>query len=740
MKPSVKSPDRKPGNRPVSDSEPEELTGAIENIIFRSEETGYTVCAVRPAGGRDTVTVVGNCAAVWVGETIKALGRWVRHPRHGNQFQAASITCVVPSSAKGIERYLSSGIIKGIGKVNAKRLVQAFGDDTIRIIEKESRRLEEVEGIGPHRRQLIKNSWDEQKSVRDIMIFLQSHEIGTSQASRIYRQYGTQAIAIITENPYRLCEDVWGVGFKTADSVALSVGIPPQSVVRARAGVAYVLRTLADEGHCYSPEPELLLQAQALLDIPVEVLSEALSRELARGTLVKEDGKIYLTALHTAEENVARGLSALLATPAGFKTIDAVKAVPWAEKKMRLKFAPMQAEALKMALSARISIITGGPGVGKTTIIKALADVFTARKLEVHMAAPTGRAAKRMEEATGHRAGTIHRLLKFLPNVHRFEHGPDNPLTGHVFILDEVSMIDIHLMNHFIGALPRHACLIMVGDVDQLPSVGPGNVLRDLIGSDRIPCTRLERIFRQESRGWIVQNAHRVNRGEKLVLPETGEDSDFYFVRVRDPEQAIQRVLELAAKRIPARFGFEPKKDVQVLTPMRKNRLGADNLNEILQEELNPAGPEVSRFGRKYRKDDRVMQIRNNYDKEVFNGDVGIIAKVDPEDQTITVDYDGRLIEYGSSDIDELVHAYASTIHKSQGSEYPAVVLLVTTQHFKLLQRNLLYTAITRGRKLVCLVGSYKAVGMAIANNKIRMRRTNLRERLLNHTREQARG
>lgn len=723
-RPSLASPDPK-------SSDPEKISGTVENIVYRSEDSGYTVCQVKLDGKKsEQVTVVGNCPAIWIGETLTADGVWVYHKQHGRQFQTQALICVPPTSARGIERYLAGGMIRGVGKVTAERIVKTFGADTLRIIEKESARLQEVEGIGPSKRRAIKESWDQNRGIRDIMIFLQSHGVGSAQSARIYRQYGTNAVNMIRENPYRLCEDVWGIGFKTADRVATSVGVPTESEIRARAGIVYVLQVMMDEGHCYCLAPELILQAGALLEIAPEILAAALNHEIEKGRLVKDQDRIYLPALHAAEIRVARKIKSLMRARRGFDPIDVNRAVPWAEKQMKLTFAPMQAEALKMAMSEKVSIITGGPGVGKTTIIRALVDAFTVRKLKVCMAAPTGRAAKRMEEATHHEAKTLHRLLKYVPNVGRFDHGPDNPLEGQIFILDEVSMMDLLLMDAFLSALPDASCLILVGDVDQLPSVGPGNVLMDFIQSDAIPFKKLETIFRQEKGGWIVRNAHLINKGEHLETPAPDEDADFYFIQTQEPEQVIQRMLELVTSRIPKRFGFDPMNDIQVLTPMRRNELGADNLNVVLQEALNPKGTHVERFGRKYREGDRVMQIRNNYDKDVFNGDIGRIVHVDMEDQKLTVNFDGRKVPFDFSELDEIIHAYACSIHKSQGSEYPAVVILITTQHFKLLQRNLLYTGITRGRKLVCLVGSSKAVHIAIKNNEIRLRRTGLRERL----------
>ena len=721
-----------PNHKPPADAADaplERVTGTVESILYRSEETGYTVCNVKPAGREmASVTVVGNTAAAWAGEEMIAEGRWIRHAQHGRQFQAVTIQCITPTSVEGLRRYLASGLIRGVGPVMAERIVATFGAATLEIIEKESRRLEEIEGIGPQRRKQIKESWTEQRAVRDIMIFLQSHGIGTAQAARIFRQYGSDAIAVVKRNPYRLCNDVWGIGFKTADGIALSVGVPKDSPMRACAGLCYLLTSLADEGHCYAPEAELVLQTQALLDIPVETLGVALVEELAQGRLVREQDRVYMRGLFEAERRAAGQLRRLLDTPCHFPPIKAPEAVAWAERKMGLELAPAQREALLTALAAKVAIITGGPGVGKTTIIRALVEIFGARKLTIHLAAPTGRAAKRMSEATGHAAQTIHRLLKYLPAEHAFEFTADNPLEGDAFIVDESSMIDIRLMEQFVQALPPHACLILVGDIDQLPSVGPGNVLRDAIQSRAIPCCRLTTIFRQDASGLIVRNAHHVNHGEKF---ETVEGlSDFYFVDTEEPERVLERVVDLVTRRMPQKFRFDAMSEIQVLSPMRRGLLGAENLNSVLQQALNPTGPALTRGGTTFRRGDRVMQIRNNYDKEIFNGDIGFVKSVDEDDRSLVVTFDGRPVRYDTADLDELLLAYACTIHKSQGSEYPAVVVLLHTQHFKLLQRNLLYTAITRGRKLVCVVGSSKAVGIAIRNNEVRERRTTLRERL----------
>jgi len=708
------------------------LKGAVRRVVYRSEETGYCVCGVIPRGKleKNEVMIVGNAPTVVEGETIEAEGRWTHHAKHGRQFLATRIECHAPVTTEGIKRYLASGMIKGIRAGLAERLVAAFGSRTLEVIDKESVRLQEVEGIGATRREMIKESWREQKAIRDIMVFFQSHEVGTACAMRIYKQYGEHAITVVRENPYRLCYEVWGIGFKTADRVALSLGVPPHSQNRARAGILYILQTMSEEGHCFCPREDLIPAAEQMLEIPGEILKEAILHGVEDRTLVDERGNVYLSPLYQAETGVAETLERLVKTKVSYPPIDLDKAITWAEGRMGFGFAVAQRSALEMALSQKVSIITGGPGVGKTTIVRALVDIYDARKLDICLAAPTGRASKRMEESTGLPAKTLHRLMKYTPGTNRFEHGPGNPIEGEVFILDEVSMIDIQLMNSFLGALPPTATLVLVGDADQLPSVGPGNVLRDMIDSGVIPLTILETIFRQEAQSWIVRNAHRVNSGLPFEFPENGGQPDFFFIESDTPEDVIAKMLELVSSRIPKKFHFDPMTEVQVLTPMRRNQLGSENLNTILQQTLNPGGIVIRRFGREYREGDRVLQIRNNYDKDVYNGDIGQIDVVDLDAQEVVVNYDGRRVVYSAEDLDELDLAYACSVHKSQGSEYPAVVLLMTTQHFKLLQRNLLYTAMTRGRKLVCLIGSKKAVHMAISNNHVSFRRTALKDRL----------
>ncbi len=715
------------------DNEREEtLTGLVDHIVYRLEESGWTVCALKIPGRNENAIVVGACAAVWEGETMQATGNWTRHKTHGYQFAARRMVCVEPHSAAGIRKYLASGMIKGIGPVLADRLVKKFGETTLRIIETESARLESVEGIGRKRREQIKAAWNEQRAVREIMIFLHSYGVSTAQATRIYRAYGDDAIAMVRSNPYRLAADIWGIGFKTADKIAMNLGIAPDSLIRAQAGIVHTLFTLTDEGHCFCPHNELLDQTAALLTIPCPVLEEALRLELTRQTLIADGSDIYLASLYAAETGIAAQIERLLQTAPRWIPDKTTPAIQWAAERMKLDFAPAQARALEQALQNKISIITGGPGVGKTTIIRALVDIFSAKCLQVCLAAPTGRAAKRMEEATGRQATTLHRALKYLPGTRAFEHNQAHPLAGDVFILDEVSMIDVALMMAFLQALPGTARLILVGDADQLPSIGPGNVLRDIIASGRLPAVKLETIFRQSARSWIVHNAHLVNTGQLIELPPEGAESDFYFIEANQPDAAIESVTELIAQRIPRKFGLNPRADIQLLTPMRRFQLGAENLNAVLQNVLNPNGASLMRFGRVYRAGDRVMQMRNNYDKDVYNGDIGQINAIDTEQQQASVDFDGRLIVYELHELDELSLAYACSIHKAQGSEHPAVVILMTTQHYKLLQRNLLYTALTRGRRLVCLVGSPKAVAIAIRNNQIVERRTHLAQRLAN--------
>ncbi|MDD6029884.1 MAG: ATP-dependent RecD-like DNA helicase [Kiritimatiellae bacterium] len=717
----------------------ETVDGTVRSVVFRNDETGFTVLHVALADdGRfrlaeQVVTVLGACAAAWEGEELHATGEWVNDPARGRQFKAKTMECIPPKSAEGIRRYLASGLIRGIGPVLANRIVDRFGVDTIDVLDHHSGRLQEIPKVGPKKIEAVVKGWREGRATREIMIFTQTYGISVAKTTKIYKKYGPDSVAIIKKDPYRLCRDIWGIGFSTADKIAMSVGMPKDSPLRARAAVVHTLRTEADDGgHCWTSEPDLLLHAQELVGISVEILAEALKAEIDDGRVVKEDERIYLRDLWSAERRVAAKLKDLLGAQPGFQPIDAGKAVAWWEKKTGFTLAPAQLQAVRTSLGSKVSIVTGGPGVGKTTIIRALVEIYGARKgehaLRILQAAPTGRAAKRMTESTGAPAQTLHRLLKYNPQTNEFTYNAENPLPGDVFIFDETSMVDIRLMADLVAALPRTAVLILVGDTDQLPSVGPGNVLHDLIRSGTVPTSQLTQIFRQDSSGLIVRNAHHVNAGEPFETRQ-GE-SDFYFIPQEDPQKALAYALDFMTTRIPRHFRMEPLQDVQVLTPMRRNLLGAENLNAVIQQQLNGSGPSIARGGTLFRGGDRVMQLRNNYDKDVFNGDVGFVQSVDTGERSLVVLFDGRPVEYRAGDLDELTLAYATTIHKSQGSEYPAVIVLLHRQHYMMLQRNLLYTAITRGKKLVLVIGAAWAVKQAIETNTVRERRTSLAERL----------
>ena len=717
----------------------ETVDGTVKSVVFRNDETGFTILHVTPVndGGfrlaEREITVLGTCAAAWEGEDLHATGEWVNDPVRGRQFKAKTVECIPPKSAEGIRRYLASGLIHGIGPVLANRIVDKFGADTIDVLDHHSGRLREIPKVGPKKIESIVKGWREGKGTREVMIFTQTYGISASKASKIYRKYGPDSVAIIKRDPYRLCRDIWGIGFLTADRIALAVGLPKDSPLRARAAIVHTLRTEADEsGHCWTSEPDLLLHAQELVGISVEVLAEALKAEIDEGRVVKEEDRLYLRDLWAAERRVAAKLKDMLSTSPSFASIDPDKAVAWWEKKAGFTLAPAQLRAVRTSISSKVSIVTGGPGVGKTTIIRALVEIFAARtgahKINVQLGAPTGRAAKRMTESTGAPAQTLHRLLKYNPQTNEFTFNEEKPLPGDVFIFDETSMVDIRLMADLVAALPRQATLILVGDTDQLPSVGPGNVLHDLIRSGAIPTSQLTEIFRQDNSGLIVRNAHHVNAGEPF---ETRSGvSDFYFIPQDDPAKALDYALDFMVTRIPRHFHMEPLQDVQVLTPMRRNLLGSENLNAAIQQRLNGTGPSIQRGGMCFRVGDRVMQLRNNYDKDVFNGDVGFVQGVQTADRSLVVLFDGKPVEYRAGDLDELTLAYATTIHKSQGSEYPAVIVLLHRQHFMMLQRNLLYTAITRGRKLVLVIGAAWAVKQAIETNTVRERRTTLAERV----------
>lgn len=712
------------------------LEGTIERFTYQNEENGYAVARLQPKAKSYEVTVVGTLSGVAVGELVRLRGYWRNHPEYGRQFEVRSYTVQLPATIEGIRKYLGSGLIKGIGPVNAARIVDAFGLDTLQVIESQPERLQSVPGVGRKRMELIVRGWEEQKQIKEIMIFLQGHGIGATLAVRIYKQYGNDALDVVRSNPYRLAQDVYGIGFKTADRIAQAMGGALDAPQRIQAGLTYVLGTFCDEGHCFAAREQLIERAAQLLGVTAEACEAELAGLVTRGLLVAEDEAVYLPPFHQAEVSVARKLQLLEASGRDrleqFQGVDWERAFAWLERQSAIRLVEPQMAAIRMALTEKVSILTGGPGTGKSTIVGSLIALLQAKRGTVLLAAPTGRAAKRLSEATGLEAKTIHRLLEYNPAAGKgFIRDRDNPLDADMIIVDEFSMVDILLMNHLLRAVEAGSHLLLVGDCDQLPSVGPGNVLRDLIAASTFPVTRLNTIFRQAADSAIVVNAHRINEGQ---LPVTSREiRDFYLFNQADPAKAADLILDLVAQRIPAKFGLDPEEDIQVLSPMHRGPAGVGELNRRLQERLNPPRPdrpEVAHAGRTFRVGDRVMQVRNNYDKKVFNGDLGRVIAIDMEDKTLTVDVDGEPIRYEFLELDELVHAYAASIHKAQGSEFPAVVIPLLTQHYMMLQRNLLYTGVTRARRLVVLVGSWKAVGMAVKNNRIAHRNTRLAQRL----------
>src|SRR5450759_3449567 len=717
----------------VPSSPSDHFSGTVERVTFHNDENGFSVLRVQARGRRELVTVVGHAASVSPGEFIQAEGSWVNDRVHGVQFSARSLTAVAPTTVDGIEKYLGSGLVKGIGPHFARRLVNAFGASVFDVIDQAPEKLRSVKGIGRVRAQRIVDAWREQKAVREIMVFLHSHGVGTSRAVRIFKTYGQDAMAIISENPYRLAADIRGIGFLTADKIAGTLGIEKTAMIRARAGIGYTLGEAMDEGHCGLPLAELRSAASKLLDIPETLVGEALALELSAGTVVEDTvagaACVFLAGLHAAERMIAARIRGLASGSIPWKPIDAERAIPWVEARLSMSLAAMQAEALRLAVRSKFLVITGGPGVGKTTLLNAILAVIGVRDIRLALCAPTGRAAKRLSETTGCQAKTIHRLLEVDPRGGAFKRQESHPLACDLLVVDEMSMVDVPLMHALLRAVPPHASVILVGDVDQLPSVGPGQVLSDIIESGAVPVVRLTEVFRQASESRIIVNAHRINRGEMPEVAAANAVSDFYFIEVDDPEQGAARLLQIVGERIPARFGLDPVRDVQVLCPMNRGALGARALNVSLQQLLNPGRePHIERFGWVYAVGDKVMQIENDYDKDVYNGDLGFITALDADAGELTVDFDGREVVYDLSDLDRLVLAYATTIHKAQGSEYPAVVIPLSTQHYPMLQRNLVYTGITRGRKLVVIVGQRKALAIAVAGRHSRRRWTKLRE------------
>jgi exodeoxyribonuclease V alpha subunit len=719
------------------DSKPttqQKLSGSVERVTYHNDETGFAVLKVLVDGRKTPVTVVGSIPQIVPGEGVTAEGEWITDRLHGRQFKAEFLKGSPPDSLEGIEKFLGSGLIKGIGPVYAAKLVNKFGKEIFEIIDRESARLEEVEGIGKMRRQCIKESWIEAREIRAIMSFLMANGISTARAFRIYKCYGDQAIPIVKKNPYCLARDIKGIGFKSADAIAIKMGISPTSDIRAQAGVEHVLQEFTNSGHCACPLDELIDQAVTILSIDRPIIENAVAHGLSERRLVRDeiDGLtlIFLAFLYDTEVALARRLKALNSGAYPSPPIIVDKAIEWAEGRIGFTLAPAQRQAVSGALTHKVSVITGGPGVGKTTLVKAIIQILQAKKVNVQLCAPTGRAAKRLSETTGLDAKTIHRMLEFEPGRGKFKFDTKHPLEGDVFIVDESSMLDLPLAGALVNALPRHAALVLVGDVDQLPSVGPGSVLKDVIRSGCFPVAHLNEIFRQAEGSAIIVNAHAINSGQPPVSGEAGSGSDFFIMEEEDPDKAVETILRLVQRHVPAKLKVNPIRDIQVLAPMQRGSLGARNLNTRLQEVLNPNGDALERFGAVYRENDKVMQLENNYDKDVFNGDVGFVHRIDQEEQQMVVRFGERFVHYAFNELDEISPAYAITVHKSQGSEYPCVIVPIHTQHYMMLQRNLLYTAITRGRKLVILVGSKKAIAMAVKRHDVQQRRTALCQRL----------
>ncbi len=715
------------------------LKGQLERILFSNEENGYTIAKLKIKGRTDLVTVVGTMTAPLVGQIVTAKGEWTQHPKFGEQFRANSCQCTVPASNAGIQKYLASGLIKGIGPVMAKRIVKRFGSETLKVIEDEPQRLTEVEGIGDKRIEMIKKAWEEQREIRQVMVFLQGYGISSTFAAKIFKAYGQDSIRIVRENPYRLATDIFGIGFLTADRIAQKIGFPKDSQFRIQAGLLYVLQQVSEDGHVYCPYKTLISRCSEILEVEKASVVHALEACKAEKQVVIEDfgheteieTRVYLTKYHYSETSIASKLKRLISSPKSIRPIDSEKALDWVQKTYNIDLADKQKKAVKEAIDNKIVVITGGPGTGKSFLINAILKIISRIRARILLAAPTGRAAKRMNEVTGYEAKTIHRLLEFDFQKGGFKKDEDHPLNCDLLVLDEMSMVDTVLMHHLIKAVRLDTTVILVGDVNQLPSVGPGNVLKDIISSGSVPVVELSEIFRQAKQSSIVVNAHLINQGMFPKLnPQEGKLDDFYFMEEEEPEKVLEKIKYLLKERIPKRFEIDPVEHVQVVAPMNKGVVGVINLNKELQEELNPGGIAVTRGGRIFRVGDKVMQIKNNYGKEVFNGDIGKIISIDTELQEVKVSFEGMNTVYEYSDLDELVLAYAVSIHKSQGSDYPVVIFPILTQHYMMLQRNLIYTGITRGKRLVVMIGTKKALAIAVKNAKIKHRFTSLEQRL----------
>lgn len=720
------------------------LEGTLERLTYQNEENGYTVARLIPKGKSSEITIVGTLTGASVGELLRMEGVWTSHPQYGRQFEVRSFSVNYPATTEGLRKYLGSGLIKGVGPVTASRIVDYFGVSILDVIETAPQRLREVPGIGDHRVKIISGAWEEQKQIKEIMIFLQGHGVSTSLAVRIFKQYGRDSIEVVRTNPYQLARDVFGIGFRTADKIARQMGMAIDAPARLQSGLLFVLSELSNEGHCYATREQILQEAFRLLEVSQESCEAQLSILIRQNDLIAEDGAdgqaIYLPPFFMAERGSASRLRRIQLSARnrlqGFQSVNWEQAFAWLAKQNPIVLTEQQKDAIRMALTNKVSILTGGPGTGKSTITGSIIQLIKARGSSVLLAAPTGRAAKRLNEATGVEAKTIHRLLEFKPGGSGpFIKDQNNPLDADLVIIDETSMVDILLMNHLVDAIDQGSHLLFIGDVDQLPSVGPGNVLHDLIESGIIPVTRLDTIFRQADDSFITVNAHRINHGEMPIFSQ--KTQDFFLFQEKDSLKAAELVFDLVAKRIPNKFGYRPSSDIQVLSPMHRGAVGVGELNELLQKGLNPPAPGKNEFRhghRIFREADRVMQIRNDYDRQIYNGDMGQITTIDLEEGLVSINFDGHLVQAEYAQMDELVHAYAVSIHKSQGSEFPVVVIPLLTQHYRMLQRNLLYTAITRARKLVILVGTSQAIAMAVKNNRIASRNTRLALRLKDYT------
>lgn len=710
------------------------MSGLVERITYHDPESGFAVLRVALRSHRGPATLVGHVAQVAVGEHVHATGAWVQDRVHGQQFKADWIRVSPPDSPEGLERYLGSGLIKGIGPHLARQLVQAFGTGVFDVIDREPDRLLDIPGIGRVRARRIVENWQGQRAVREIMVFLHTHGVSTSRAVRIHRTYGADAVKVLSEDPYRLARDIRGIGFLTADRIARNLGVPLDAMSRRRGALQHVLTEAVEQGHCALPTSELREKTAALVALSPALIDEAIALEVESGALVTasiDATPVHaLASLDASERMVASRLADLAVRPRPWPAIEAERAVPWVETRLGIVLSPSQRVAVAQALDARVLVLTGGPGVGKTTVLRAILGILMAKGVRPLLAAPTGRAARRMSEATGLEARTIHRLLEINPQDGRFRRGPRHPLEGDLLVVDESSMVDVVLMAHLLQAVPSSMGLLLVGDVDQLPSVGPGQVLADVIDSGRVPVARLTEIHRQSAESRIVLAAHAINAGRMPTFSQAGQ-GDCFFVEAEDADRALQRLLQIVSERIPQRFGFDPVRDVQVLCPMNRGGLGVQALNQALQRLLNPHGaPAIERHGERFAVGDKVMQIENDYDKEVYNGDLGVVSAIASEEETLTVDFDGRPVVYDFGDLDRLVLAYATTVHKAQGSEYPAVVIPVTTQHYPMLQRHLLYTGVTRGKSLVVLVGQARALAIAVRGVQARRRWSQLKDLL----------